>query len=112
MSIAESVVEFEENRWAPRKWQELIRLPGNETTAVLQLAPYINYQFRVVSVNAVGRSQPSEPSERYETPPAGMHDSVFCVFLSQMINVVYTWEPRTHISLLSSLRNSSTNHKE
>uniref|UniRef100_A0ACB8EH78 ATP-dependent DNA helicase chl1 n=1 Tax=Sphaerodactylus townsendi TaxID=933632 RepID=A0ACB8EH78_9SAUR len=70
--INESIVEFEEKRWEPRKWQELIRIPGNVTTAVVPLAPYINYQFRVVSVNGVGRSRPSEPSERYETPPAGM----------------------------------------
>ncbi|KAG8128012.1 hypothetical protein E2320_014882, partial [Naja naja] len=68
--INESIVEFEENRWEPRKWQELIRLPGNDTTVVLPLIPYVNYQFRVISVNAVGRSKPSEPSERYETPPA------------------------------------------
>lgn len=33
----------------------------------------MNYQFRVVSVNAVGRSQPSKPSLRYATPPAGKH---------------------------------------
>ncbi|ETE66846.1 Neural cell adhesion molecule L1-like protein, partial [Ophiophagus hannah] len=68
--INESIVEFEENQWEPRKWQELIRLPGNDTTVVLPLIPYVNYQFRVISVNAVGRSKPSEPSERYETPPA------------------------------------------
>lgn len=72
-SFLESIVEFEENRWEPGKWQELIRLLENDTTVVLPLIPYINYQFRVISVNAVGKSKPSEPSERYETPPAGMY---------------------------------------
>lgn len=52
-------------------------MPGNDTTAVLSLAPYVNYQFRVVSVNAVGRSQPSKPSLRYATPPAGKYGSAF-----------------------------------
>lgn len=70
-SSPESIIEFEENRWEPGRWQELTRTPGNDTTALLSLAPYVNYQFRVVSVNAVGRSQPSKPSLRYATPPAG-----------------------------------------
>lgn len=52
-------------------------MPGNDTTALLSLAPYVNYQFRVVSVNAVGRSQPSKPSLRYATPPAGKPGSAF-----------------------------------
>ncbi|XP_009697818.1 PREDICTED: neural cell adhesion molecule L1-like protein, partial [Cariama cristata] len=68
--VNESIIEFEENRWEPGRWQELTRAPGNDTTALLSLAPYMNYQFRVVSVNAVGRSQPSKPSLRYATPPA------------------------------------------
>lgn len=38
---------------------------------LLPLAPYVAYQFRVSAVNEVGRSQPSPPSERHETPPAG-----------------------------------------
>ncbi|KAF2987859.1 hypothetical protein EK904_011981 [Melospiza melodia maxima] len=68
--VNESIIEFEENHWEPEMWQELIRVPGNDTTALLPLSPYVNYQFRVVSVNAVGRSQPSKPSLRYATPPA------------------------------------------
>lgn len=76
-SCPESIIEFEENRWEPERWQELSRVPGNDTTALLSLAPYVNYQFRVVSVNAVGRSQPSTPSLRYATPPAGKPGSGF-----------------------------------
>lgn len=76
-SCPESIIEFEENRWEPGRWQELSRVPGNDTTALLSLAPYVNYQFRVLSVNAVGRSQPSKPSLRYATPPAGKPGSGF-----------------------------------
>lgn len=76
-SCSESIIEFEENHWEPDTWQELIRVPGNDTTALLPLSPYVNYQFRVVSVNAVGRSQPSKPSLRYATPPAGKPASAF-----------------------------------
>ncbi|XP_062977865.1 neural cell adhesion molecule L1-like protein isoform X1 [Elgaria multicarinata webbii] len=93
--INESIVEFEENRWEPRKWQELIRLPGNDTTVVLPLAPYVNYQFRVISVNAVGRSQPSELSERYETPPAApdKNPENIRVETSKPHEMNMTWEP-------------------
>lgn len=89
LSFIETIVEFEENRWEPRKWQQLIRIPGNVTTAVLPLAPYVNYQFRLVSVNGVGRSRPSEPSERYETPPAGMHCYLSLVYLLCIIHVAF-----------------------
>ncbi|XP_053147749.1 neural cell adhesion molecule L1-like protein isoform X2 [Hemicordylus capensis] len=93
--VNESIVEFEENQWEPRKWQELIRVPGNETTVVLPLAPYINYQFRVVSVNAIGRSQPSEPSERYETPPAApdKNPENIRVEASEPHELIVIWEP-------------------
>ncbi|XP_032066487.1 neural cell adhesion molecule L1-like protein [Thamnophis elegans] len=93
--INESIVEFEENRWAPGKWQELIRLPGNDTMVVLPLIPYVNYQFRVISVNAVGRSKPSEPSERYETPPAApdKNPENIRIEASKPHEMNMTWEP-------------------
>ncbi|XP_060095547.1 neural cell adhesion molecule L1-like protein isoform X1 [Heteronotia binoei] len=93
--VNETIVEFEENRWEPRKWQELIRIPGNVTTTVLPLAPYVNYQFRVISVNGVGRSQPSEPSERYETPPAApdKNPENIRVEASEPHEMVMKWEP-------------------
>ncbi|XP_054832858.1 neural cell adhesion molecule L1-like protein isoform X2 [Eublepharis macularius] len=93
--INESIVEFEENRWEPRRWQELIKLPGNVTTAVVPLAPYINYQFRVISINGVGRSQPSEPSERYETPPAApdRNPENIRVEASEPHEMIMKWEP-------------------
>ncbi|NWX13869.1 NCHL1 protein, partial [Aegotheles bennettii] len=93
--INESIIEFEENRWEPGRWQELTRAPGNDTTALLSLAPYVNYQFRVVSVNAVGRSQPSKPSLRYATPPAApdKNPENIRVEASEPNEMVMKWEP-------------------
>ncbi|NXC65766.1 NCHL1 protein, partial [Anhinga anhinga] len=93
--INESIIEFEENRWEPGRWQELTRAPGNDTTALLSLAPYMNYQFRVVSVNAVGRSQPSKPSLRYATPSAApdKNPENIRVEASEPNEMVMKWEP-------------------
>ncbi|KAM6256426.1 neural cell adhesion molecule L1-like protein isoform 2-T3 [Porphyrio hochstetteri] len=93
--INESIIEFEENRWEPGRWQELARVLGNDTTTLLSLAPYVNYQFRVVSVNAVGRSQPSKPSLRYATPPAApdKNPENIRVEASEPNEMVMKWEP-------------------
>ncbi|NXD96012.1 NCHL1 protein, partial [Chaetorhynchus papuensis] len=93
--VNESIIEFEENHWEPGRWQELSRVPGNDTTALLSLAPYVNYQFRVVSVNAVGRSQPSKPSLRYATPPAApdKNPENIRVEASEPNEMVMKWEP-------------------
>ncbi|XP_069722351.1 neural cell adhesion molecule L1-like protein isoform X2 [Phaenicophaeus curvirostris] len=93
--INESIIEFEEDRWEPGRWQELTRALGNDTTALLSLAPYMNYQFRVVSVNAVGRSQPSKPSLRYATPPAApdKNPENIRVEASEPNEMVMKWEP-------------------
>ncbi|XP_024051458.1 neural cell adhesion molecule L1-like protein [Terrapene carolina triunguis] len=93
--IYESIVEFEANRWEPGKWQELTRIPGNNTTVVLSLAPYINYQFRVISVNGVGRSKASTSSARYETPPTApdKNPENIQVEASEPNEMVMKWEP-------------------
>ncbi|NXI62452.1 NCHL1 protein, partial [Anseranas semipalmata] len=93
--VNESIIEYEESRWEPGRWQELTRAPGNDTTALLSLAPYMNYQFRVVSVNAVGRSQPSKPSLRYATPPAApdKNPENIRVEASEPNEMVMKWEP-------------------
>ncbi|NXF09670.1 NCHL1 protein, partial [Smithornis capensis] len=93
--VHESIVEFEENQWEPKRWQELTRIPGNDTTALLSLAPFMNYQFRVVSVNAVGRSHPSKPSLRFSTPPAApdKNPENIRVEASEPNEMVMKWEP-------------------
>uniref|UniRef100_A0A8C9YXQ6 Neural cell adhesion molecule L1-like protein n=1 Tax=Sander lucioperca TaxID=283035 RepID=A0A8C9YXQ6_SANLU len=69
-SVTEFIVEYEENQWDPGRWKELQKVPGNQATAELSLRGHLNYQFRVYAVNAVGPGPPSEPTERYQTPPA------------------------------------------
>ncbi|XP_072853412.2 neurofascin isoform X26 [Pogona vitticeps] len=65
--ITDYIVEFEEDRFQPGTWHNHSRYPGSVNSAVLRLAPYVNYQFRVIAVNEVGSSYPSLPSERYHT---------------------------------------------
>ncbi|XP_066554163.1 neural cell adhesion molecule L1-like protein isoform X4 [Amia ocellicauda] len=69
-SITEFIVEYEESHWEPGKWKELLRVPGNHASAHLKLHGHLDYQFRVSAVNAIGRGLPSEPTERFKTPPA------------------------------------------
>ncbi|XP_037126244.1 neural cell adhesion molecule L1-like protein isoform X8 [Syngnathus acus] len=69
-SIIEFIVEYEESQWEPGKWKALHKIPGNQATAELALHGHLNYQFRVYAENAVGPGPPSEPTERYKTPPA------------------------------------------
>uniref|UniRef100_A0A8D0D4A7 Neural cell adhesion molecule L1 n=1 Tax=Sander lucioperca TaxID=283035 RepID=A0A8D0D4A7_SANLU len=69
-STTEFIIEYEESQWEPGNWKELLRVPGNHNSAVLKLHGHVDYRFRVSGLNAVGRGLPSEPTERYKTPPA------------------------------------------
>uniref|UniRef100_A0A4W6E646 Neurofascin homolog (chicken) a n=1 Tax=Lates calcarifer TaxID=8187 RepID=A0A4W6E646_LATCA len=68
--ITEFLVQFEEDRWEPGRWRNLSTYPGDLNSVILQLAPFVNYQFRVIAINSVGQSQPSRPSPRYKTTGA------------------------------------------
>ncbi|XP_058647112.1 neurofascin homolog (chicken) a isoform X11 [Onychostoma macrolepis] len=68
--VTQFLVQFEEDRWEPGKWQNLSIFDGNLNSVNLQLSPFVNYQFRVIAINAVGQSQPSLPSARYQTSGA------------------------------------------
>ncbi|KAM9212196.1 neurofascin isoform 5-T5 [Dugong dugon] len=68
--ITDYVVQFEEDQFQPGVWHDHSKFPGSVNSAVLQLSPYVNYQFRVIAVNEVGSSHPSLPSERYRTSGA------------------------------------------
>lgn len=77
---AEFVVEYEESQWEPGRWKKLQKVAGNQATVELALQGHINYQFRVYALNAVGPGPPSEPTERYKTPPAGRARSLLLPF--------------------------------
>ncbi|XP_077386051.1 neural cell adhesion molecule L1-like protein isoform X7 [Festucalex cinctus] len=68
-SITEFIIQYEESQWEPGNWKELLRVPGNHISSVLKLHGHVGYRFRVAGVNGVGRGPPSEPTERYKTPP-------------------------------------------
>uniref|UniRef100_A0A3Q2TG77 Neural cell adhesion molecule L1 n=1 Tax=Fundulus heteroclitus TaxID=8078 RepID=A0A3Q2TG77_FUNHE len=93
--VIEFLVQFEEDRWEPGRWQDLSSFPGDLNSVILQLAPYVNYQFRVIAINAVGRSQPSRPSPRYKTtgsPPDAIPRDLRG-WGSKKDNMEITWEP-------------------
>uniref|UniRef100_A0A8C6CWV9 Neurofascin n=1 Tax=Moschus moschiferus TaxID=68415 RepID=A0A8C6CWV9_MOSMO len=68
--ITDYIVQFEEDQFQPGVWHDHSKFPGSVNSAVLQLSPYVNYQFRVIAINEVGSSHPSLPSERYRTSGA------------------------------------------
>ncbi|KAM4587985.1 neural cell adhesion molecule L1-like protein isoform 2-T8 [Odontesthes bonariensis] len=67
-STTEFIIEYEESKWEPGNWKELLRVPGNHNSAVLKLHGHVDYRFRVYGVNAVGAGPPSESTESYTTP--------------------------------------------
>ncbi|XP_049632770.1 neural cell adhesion molecule L1-like protein isoform X2 [Suncus etruscus] len=93
--ISEYIVEFEGNREEPGRWVELTRVPGGDTEALLSLAPYVKYQFRVIALNAVGSSRPSRPSEHHQTPPAAPDKNPQNIYVqaSQPKELIIRWEP-------------------
>ncbi|XP_073889871.1 neural cell adhesion molecule L1-like protein isoform X4 [Macaca fascicularis] len=93
--ISEYIVEFEGNKEDPGRWEELTRVQGKKTTVILPLAPFVRYQFRVIAVNEVGRSQPSQPSDHHETPPAApdRNPQNIRVQASQPKEMIIKWEP-------------------
>ncbi|XP_041130172.1 neural cell adhesion molecule L1-like protein isoform X11 [Polyodon spathula] len=93
--ITEFIVEYEESRWKPGDWHELVRVAGNHTSALLKLHGHVDYQFRVSAVNEIGRSQPSDPSDRYKTlPRAPENNPGGIVMEGNLPNEIHIkWEP-------------------
>nr|XP_021400963.1 neuronal cell adhesion molecule isoform X12 [Lonchura striata domestica] len=93
--ITNFVIEYEDALHEPGVWHYQTEVPGTQTTAQLKLSPYVNYSFRVIAVNKIGRSQPSEPSEQYLTKSASPDENPANVqgIGSEPDNLVITWEP-------------------
>uniref|UniRef100_A0A8C0ULV7 Neuronal cell adhesion molecule n=1 Tax=Cyanistes caeruleus TaxID=156563 RepID=A0A8C0ULV7_CYACU len=93
--ITNFVIEYEDALHEPGVWHYQTEVPGTQTTVHLKLSPYVNYSFRVIAVNKIGRSQPSEPSEQYLTKSASPDENPANVqgIGSEPDNLVITWEP-------------------
>ncbi|XP_009947317.1 PREDICTED: neuronal cell adhesion molecule isoform X6 [Leptosomus discolor] len=92
--ITNFVIEYEDGLHEPGVWHYQTEVPGTQTTVQLKLSPYVNYSFRVIAVNEIGRSQPSEPSEQYLTKSANPDENPSNVqgTGSEPDNLVITWE--------------------
>ncbi|XP_056887065.1 neurofascin homolog (chicken) a isoform X18 [Takifugu flavidus] len=93
--VTHFLVQFEEDRWEPGQWRNMSSYPGHLNSVILQLAPFVNYQFRVIAINSVGQSEPSTPSPQYKTSgaapdviPRGLRG-----WGSMKDNMEITWEP-------------------
>ncbi|KAJ7409991.1 neuronal cell adhesion molecule isoform X1 [Pitangus sulphuratus] len=92
--ITHFIIEYEDGLHEPGVWHYQTEVPGTQTTVQLKLSPYVNYSFRVIAVNKIGRSQPSEPSEQYLTKSASPDENPANVqgIGSEPDNLVITWE--------------------
>ncbi|CAH2221184.1 neurofascin isoform X12 [Pelobates cultripes] len=89
------IVQFEEDRHQPGTWHNLASVPGNVNSAVLNLAPYVSYKFRVLALNELGSSTPSPSSERYQTSgaPPEINPSDVRGAGTRKDNMEITWTP-------------------
>ena len=90
----EFIIEYEESKWEPGNWKELLRVPGNHNSAVLKLHGHVDYRFRVYGVNAVGAGPPSESTESYTTPSRGLSFTLMFVTLFDKV-LQATWAANT-----------------
>ncbi|XP_025021052.1 neuronal cell adhesion molecule isoform X3 [Python bivittatus] len=95
--ITRFIIEYEDALREPGIWNYQTEVPSMFTTVKLKLSPYVNYSFRVIAVNEIGRSQPSEASEQYFTKSAKPDDNPFGTqgIGTEPNNLVITWKPLT-----------------
>ncbi|CAI9615718.1 unnamed protein product [Staurois parvus] len=93
--ITEFIIEYEDGMREPGIWHLQTIVSGTQTTASLTLSPYVNYSFRVIAVNEIGRSDPSVSSERYMTKAAepDTNPSGIKGVGTEPDNLVITWNP-------------------
>uniref|UniRef100_A0A3Q3DSP9 Neural cell adhesion molecule L1 n=1 Tax=Hippocampus comes TaxID=109280 RepID=A0A3Q3DSP9_HIPCM len=79
--ITEFIVEAKEEQHSRRhdgdtwRWEALKRVPADFNHLQLSLHPFCTYAFRVVAVNQLGPSEPSQPTPLHSTPPAVPHNN-------------------------------------
>ncbi|XP_051705638.1 neuronal cell adhesion molecule isoform X5 [Oryctolagus cuniculus] len=93
--ITKFIVEYEDAMHEAGLWHHQAEVSGTQTTAELKLSPYVSYSFRVMAVNNIGRSLPSEASEQYLTKAAEPDKNPTAVegLGSEPDNLVITWKP-------------------
>ncbi|XP_036615989.1 neuronal cell adhesion molecule isoform X20 [Trichosurus vulpecula] len=93
--ITDFIIEYEDALHEPGVWHRQTDVPGTQTTTELKLSPYVKYSFRVIAVNSIGRSLPSEASEYYMTKAAEPEENPTAVegIGSEPDNLVITWQP-------------------
>ncbi|XP_023592806.1 neuronal cell adhesion molecule isoform X2 [Trichechus manatus latirostris] len=93
--ITKFIIEYEDSMHEAGLWHHQTEVSGIQTTAQLNLSPFVNYSFRVVAVNSIGRSVPSQASEHYLTKAAEPDKNPTTVegLGSEPDNLVITWKP-------------------
>ncbi|XP_013366016.1 PREDICTED: neuronal cell adhesion molecule isoform X23 [Chinchilla lanigera] len=93
--ITKFIIEYEDAMHEAGLWHHQAEVSGTQTTAQLKLSPYVNYSFRVMAENSIGRSLPSEASEQYQTKAAEPDKNPTSVegLGSEPDNLVITWKP-------------------
>ncbi|EHB15685.1 Neuronal cell adhesion molecule, partial [Heterocephalus glaber] len=93
--ITKFIIEYEDAMHESGLWRHQAEVSGTQTTAQLKLSPHVNYSFRVMAENSIGRSLPSEGSEQYLTKAAEPDKNPTAVegLGSEPDNLVITWKP-------------------
>uniref|UniRef100_A0A8C7FXN6 Neuronal cell adhesion molecule n=1 Tax=Oncorhynchus kisutch TaxID=8019 RepID=A0A8C7FXN6_ONCKI len=93
--IHKFVIQYTDSLHDHGHWHNLTHVPGSKTTAHLELSPYVHYSFRVLALNAVGLSDPSNPSHMYKTNPAAPDENPSGVkgFGTEHNNLMILWKP-------------------
>ncbi|XP_073336626.1 neuronal cell adhesion molecule a isoform X1 [Pagrus major] len=91
------LIQYEDLLHEPGVWINLTEVAGTDTTAQLNLSPYVYYSFRVMALNRVGLSNPSQSSSQYRTNPAAPDDNPSDVQGegTEPGNLVISWTPLT-----------------
>ncbi|XP_072528296.1 neuronal cell adhesion molecule-like isoform X7 [Salminus brasiliensis] len=95
--IKKFLIQYEDALHDRGTWHNLTEVPGSKTTAHLKLSPYVHYSFRVLALNEIGYSLPSQPSRQYKTNSAAPDENPSEVkgMGTEHNNLVISWKPLT-----------------